>query len=392
LEAGKQATNGNERAQDLQRAEEALNRARAINPYNTDHSANLARLAQARGALGTDLGARIESYKQSATFFQHALHLSPNTAHLYVQFAQSLMEYSQMLDENNDAAGAAAQRELATQQIQTALEIDSTFCFTFAVRAQTRESWRERTTDALDAVRYAPRCGDVFYGEGLSIAVNELARASDEALEASEGTAFEQMVEAAAQANPTLEVYTTLANFYSKAGRIPEAITAIDQALEQIPATDTATSQRYKDFRFTLVELQSALNAAAATPNDPELQRALAQQWLVRGQFNFALPVLQRVAELKPDDYNARRNIALVLIATDQLDEALPQVGRAQELAPNEEKDFWQKLGSVVQNISSGNEDEAVAQLDELARAADTNDYALVSALRKLAERLKGAG
>lgn len=392
LEAGKQATNGAEQTQDLQKAEEALKRARAINPYNTDHSANLARLAQARGALGTDPGARIESYKQSAAFFQQALQLSPNTAHLYVQFAQSLMEFAQVLEENKDAAGAAAQLELAKQQLETALDIDSTFCFSYSVRAQTRTNWQERTADALEAIRNAPRCGDVFYAEGLSIAVNELARASDESLQANEGAAFEQIVAAAAQANPTLEIYTTLANFYSKAGRIPEAIAAVDHALAQIPATDTATTQRYKDFRFTLVELQSALDAVNASPNNPELQRTLAQQWIVRGQFNFALPVLKRVIELKPDDYSAHRNIALVLIATDQLEEAVQQVKRAEELAPQNEHEFWQRLSSVVQNIQSGNADAAVSQLDELAKAADKNDFALVSALRKLAENLKGAG
>jgi tetratricopeptide (TPR) repeat protein len=227
------------------------------------------------------------------------------------------------------------QRQLASRQLETALRVDPTFCLTFAIRSQTRAGWRERVDDALAAIRYAPRCGDVFFREGLTIAVHELARASDEALEANEGPAFEQLISAAAESTPTLEVYTTLANYLSKAGRIREAIAAVDRALAQIPAEDTTTSQRYKDFRFTLVQMQEALEAAQSAPNDVELQKEVARQWLARGQFDFALAAFEKVLALKPDDYAAQRNVALILIAAAKLDAAKQAITRVQPLAPD---------------------------------------------------------
>lgn len=392
LDAAKQATDANERTATLAKAQTTLDQARAINPYNTDHSANLARLAQAKGALATDPKVQSDAYKQAAVYFQQATTLSPNTAHLYDQFAQALLEYEGVLKSNGDAAGAAAQHAQAEQQIATALKVDDTFCLTYAVRSQAQTDWLARTQDALKALELAPRCGDVFYSEGLSLAVNELAQATDEALAAKQGTNFEQMITAAAGTNPTLEIYTTLANFYSKEGRIPDALAAVDKAIALIPAGDTTTSQRYKDFRFTLVNLQNALDAANAAPNQPELQRAVAEQWLARGQFDFALPAYQKVLRLSPNDYSAQRNVILILIVTDQLDEAATDLKAIQAIAPQSDQVFWQKLSGVLDGIQKGNNQAAVALLDDLAKSADTKDYALVSALRKLAEKIKAAG
>lgn len=392
LDAAKTTTDANQQADYLRRAEDTLLRARAINPYNTDHSANLARLAQARGALASDPALKIESYKQADEYFGQANRLSPNTAHLYDQHAQELLEFAGVLDENKNPERAEAIREQARAQIETALKVDGTFCLTHAVRAQAETQWRERVADALNAILYAPICGDVFYGEGLGIAVNELARASDEALKANEGAEFETVLNKAAATNPTLEIYTTLANYYSKAGKVEQAIAATDGALAHIAAEDTATQKRYQDFRFTLVELQKALDAARASPNDPEAQRAVAQQWLARGQMNFALPAFRQVLALKPDDYAAHRATALLLIATEQFGETLPELAFLEAHAPQTETELWQKLGAVLSARQSGDTNRAATILQELAKTANTQDFALVSALRKLAESLKGAG
>ena len=392
LDDAKAATDAAKRAEDLTNAEQALLRARDINPYNTDHSANLARLAQARGNLDSDPAAQIQDYKAAAEYFQQATRLSPNTVHLYDQYAQSLLDYANVLEQNKDLEDAAKARSQASEEIAHSRQLDPTFCLTYAVRAISQTNWRDRTNDALEAIRRAPQCGDVFISEGLSIAVNELAQAGNEAVAANESAAFEQTLTNAAQENPSLEVYTTLANFYSKAGRVPEAIQAIDGALAHIPPSDAATLKRYQDFRFTLVQLQNALNAAQASPNDPEAQRAVAQQWLARGQLDFALPAFERVVQLKPDDYTAQRNVALILIATDQLPRASQAITQLQPIAPSSDQVFWQRLGSILNNIQNGNANEALTQLDELAKNANLQDYALTRALQKLAEKLKATG
>jgi tetratricopeptide (TPR) repeat protein len=392
LDAAKSTTDAAERTDYLQRAEAALNRARGINPYNTDHSANLARLAQARGALATEPAAALSAYREASAYFDQATRLSPNTAHLYDQHAQALLEYARRLGETGDSEGAAQAQTRAASELNRALQVDDTFCLTFAVRALAREAWRERAEDALTAIRLAPRCGDVFIGEGLAIGVNALSLAGDEAVRAGQAADFERLVNAATATHPSLESYTALANFYSKAGRISDAIIAVDGALGQIPADDTASVQRYRDFRFTLVELDKALAAVSANPNDADARRAVATQWLARGQFDLALPAFQEVIRLKPDDYPAQRQIVLLFILTDRLGDASTQVSRVQQLAPPEDKALWRGLETVLDAIASGETTGAAAQLDALAAAADPNDYALISALRSLAERLQGTG
>jgi tetratricopeptide (TPR) repeat protein len=392
LDAAKNATDPNARAQDLQRASDALHRARAINPFNTDHSANLARLAQARGTLDVGFDAQRADFQQAAEYFAQATRISPNTAHLYDQYAQALLEYETLLQEHGDTADAAQAHAQALAQIERALQTDPTFCLTYAVRAQAQDNWRARVSDALQAVQRAPVCGDVFINEGLNIAVTALARAGDEAVQANEGAAFEQMLTDAVKTAPSLEVYTTLANYYSKAGRIPEALAAIDGALANMTNSDDSTRKRYQDFRYTLVQLQQALEAAQAAPNDAEAQRAVAQQWLARGQFNFALPAFQKVVALKPDDYSARRNIALLLIATNQLTQAAELIHQIEPSAPAQDQTLWQKLSAALTALQNGDTAQATAQIEDLAKTADKQDYALVSALRALAAKVQGAG
>ncbi|MBI4673336.1 MAG: O-antigen ligase family protein [Chloroflexi bacterium] len=392
LDAAKIQADAAARAQVLQRAVEALNVARSINPYNTDHSANLARLAQARGALDESFAAKRDAYKQASAYFDQATRLSPNTAHLYDQHAQALLEYEALLQENQDVTGAAQAHQQALAQIARALQIDPTFCLTYGMRAQAQDNWRARTGDALETLRRAPQCGDVFIGEGMAIAVNALAQAGDEALAAKEGAAFEQMLQAAVKATPSLELYTTLANYYSRAGRIPEALAAIDGALANMPQADSTTRKRYEDFRFTLVQLREALDAVQAAPNDPEAHRAVANQWLARGQIDFALPEFVKVLELKSDDYSARRNVALLLIAKDQLTQAAQSIRQLQPVAPASDQTLWQRLDLILTALSSGDTNQALTQLEELAKQADKQDYALVSALRLLATKLGAAG
>lgn len=391
LDAAKNETDAHARAQFLDKAENALLAARALNPFNTDHSANLARLAQARGMLAPDFEAQRAAYLQAAEYFTHATRLSPNTAHLFDQYAQALLEEQALLQEHGDAAEAEQARAQALTQLNHAEQIDPTFCLTYAVRAQAQNDWRARAQDALEAVRRAPACGDVFIGEGLSIAVTALARAGDEAVQANDGAAFERLLNDAVKTTPSLEVYTTLANFYSKAGRIPEAIGAVDGALANMTDRDEATRKRYQDFRFTLVQLQNALDAAQAAPNDPEAQRAVAAQWLARGQLDFARRAFERVVALRPDDYSARRNLALILIATNEFTPALQTAQTLAPIAPEADRALWQKLSAALLALQKHDTETAIGLVEELARTADKQDFALVSALRALSAKLQEA-
>lgn len=392
LDAAKYESADAARTKLLGDAEKALHTARALNPFNTDHSANLARLAQARGALASDFETQRAAYLQAFDYFEQAARLSPNTVHLFNQHAQALLEYEQLLQTHGDASGAEQARAQALAQLERAREIDPTFCLTYAVRAQAQNDWRARVTDALEAIQRAPGCGDVFINEGLSVAVAALARAGDEAKQANDGAAFEQLLRQAAQMHPSLEVYTTLANYYSQAGQIPEAIAAIDGALANMADKDDATRKRYADFRYTLVDLQNALDAARAAPNDPEAQRAVARLWVARGQLDLAQPAFERVLALMPEDYSARRNLALILLARNEFARASENIRQLARTAPAQDRDLWSKLDGALTALQNGDTAQATALVQELAKSVDKNDFALISALRALATRLQGTG
>lgn len=392
LDAAKFAPDAAQQQTYLQDAEQVLTRARELNPLNTDHSANLARLMQARAILTPNVTEKTKALKESAEYFEQATRLSPNTVHLYDQHAQALLDYQAALREQKETATADEVRADVQATLDRALQIDPTFCFTYAVRAQSAEDWHTKTTNALDALRLAPRCGDVFEGEGRSIAAQVLAAAGDQAVEAGNGAQYETLLQEAAQATPSLELYTTLANYYSKAGQIPQAVQAVNDALKYVPENDPQTRKRYEDFKFTLGELQKLTQAVAASPNDSETHRALAKLWLARGQNAFALSEFQQVLRLKPSDYEAQRNVTLLLIAGDHLPEATAALSTALPLAPATDRAFWEQLQSVVNGIQDGQTDRAFAALDQMTRTLDKNDLAAVSALRALAEKLKGAG
>jgi tetratricopeptide (TPR) repeat protein/O-antigen ligase len=66
--------------------EEALNAlrdARELNPLNTDHTANMARLYRTWGEVDSDPASKVEKLKQALTFYRQATQLSPNNAQLH---------------------------------------------------------------------------------------------------------------------------------------------------------------------------------------------------------------------------------------------------------------------------------------------------------------------
>ncbi len=70
-----------------------LTEARVINPLNTDHSANLARMWRQAGDIATDQNVKTERYQKSSQEYQMATTLSPNNAVLWNEWG-SLYLYS----------------------------------------------------------------------------------------------------------------------------------------------------------------------------------------------------------------------------------------------------------------------------------------------------------
>ncbi|MGQ9814295.1 MAG: tetratricopeptide repeat protein [Candidatus Roseilinea sp.] len=104
-------------------AEVILREARVINPLNTDHSANLARMWRQSGDIATDAQVRQQRYLNSSREYQTATTLSPNNAVLWNEWA-SLYLYA-----FNDY-------ETAMQKLDRSVSIDSRFDQTWLLRGE----------------------------------------------------------------------------------------------------------------------------------------------------------------------------------------------------------------------------------------------------------------
>jgi len=87
LNLNPQQTAGLGRNDLLQAARAVLTRAREINPLNTDHSANLARLMRRWADLTTDAAQKAKMAEQASQYYAEATNLSPNNAVLWNEWA-----------------------------------------------------------------------------------------------------------------------------------------------------------------------------------------------------------------------------------------------------------------------------------------------------------------
>ncbi|MDP2661391.1 MAG: O-antigen ligase family protein [Dehalococcoidia bacterium] len=102
----------------VQAALVALKRAQDLNPLNTDHAANLARLYRLWGEMSADASVKRDKFTQSIEYYGQATSLSPNAAHLRAEWG--LVHY---LKGENDGA---------LQQYLEALRLDQRYAPTYA--------------------------------------------------------------------------------------------------------------------------------------------------------------------------------------------------------------------------------------------------------------------
>jgi tetratricopeptide (TPR) repeat protein len=114
-----------------------------------------------------------------------------------------------------------------------------------------------------------------------------------------------------------------LGELYQTAGRMTEAITAYERA----------------------IETQPDLAAAYAT---------LGALYLEKGRPHDALQVYQQLAQLTPDDYIVHRQLALVYHELGQLDRALEEAQLALHKAPAEQQADLEKLVADLQTRGDG--------------------------------------
>jgi tetratricopeptide (TPR) repeat protein/O-antigen ligase len=115
-----------------------LEEARTINPFNTDHSANLARMWRQSADLTADATQKQQRYESSSKEYATATSLSPNNAALWNEWASLMMYNLRNLDE-------------AKVKLDRSLGLDPKFSQTYLLRS----AWNMERANAIDQTKNA---------------------------------------------------------------------------------------------------------------------------------------------------------------------------------------------------------------------------------------------
>jgi tetratricopeptide (TPR) repeat protein len=223
MEKGKREKEPEQRDAYFSKSLESLKRARELNPLNTDHTANLARLHRTWAELENSEEERKAKLQKALQYYEEAAELSPNNAQVYNEWG--LVYY------------LMGEYDKALQKYQTSLELDKEFVQTYMLMGDVyiaRKEW-DRVVDIYrEAVERDPK-----FAQGWSAI----------------GYAYSQMGEWEKAIAANKEVlamapkdYGTLKNvaiLYNEWGRPTQALTYAQRALELAPKKEKQTLESF---------------------------------------------------------------------------------------------------------------------------------------------------
>lgn len=248
LEYGRTLTDTAERDQLISQAASDLRKAQDINPLNTDHTANLARLYSLWAANTSDPAIRQERASQSEEYFSRAVVLSPNSARLWDEWALLYLNTLQLPDEGY-------------QRLTRALEIDPYYDWTYGL------------------------LGD-YYARYIAGAADIQPEAKYKALQqAAENYSQALKLAGADSASLKLNYAIALGSIYSQLGDGAQAIAAYEQALQISPnyseswRIQEALARLYAQMGDPVRALDYARQAMNTAPDDQKerLQELITQ-------------------------------------------------------------------------------------------------------------------
>jgi len=371
----------------LEETRKELEQARTLNPLNTDHSANLARLYHNWAGLTTDQYEHEAKINQSLKYYEQATSLSPNTAHLFHewglvymtirQFDQALEKFQQSLTLDPKFAQpyfSAGDVYFNTKQLEQAAEMyekglalnpnitqawsflgviyaqqgrhDEAISATLKVlerRPQDFDALKNltllyRDTGQLDqALAYARAAAEARPDHApIHQLLGELYRAAKD-LPAAEA-AYRQALELDPQDVNSL---WGIAMVYWDGGRLEEAIAQLESA-RQLAPNNVQVQQALGDLYIRTANWQKSIEAyeavLAAKPNNVQVRSALAHAYAQAGRLEEAVAQTLQVLDVTPDDFLSRKNLALLYQQLGRIDEALVEAEKALELAPDNER------------------------------------------------------
>jgi tetratricopeptide (TPR) repeat protein len=255
-------------------ARAVLLRARDINPLNTDHSANLARLYRSWADIQADPAQKAKYLDQSSKYYTGATRLSPHNAILWNEWA--LVELAQG---NLDGA---------QQKLAESLKLDDRFDQTFMLLGQLYTSQQD-SSKAIEAFQKAievqPKFQDAYLALGETfLKQNDLDSAAK---------VYQQ---ALVQMPNSVQVQSLLAYVYAQQGKIPEAIQA-NLNLVKLAPNDPSVWNTHKNLAILyqqIGDMQAAINearlAASQAPTAPTDYRAQLNDYVAQLRAQLAPP------------------------------------------------------------------------------------------------------
>lgn len=245
LEYGKTITDAGQRDSMIRQAEADLQTAQKINPLNTDHTANLARLYSLWASYSSDTTDRVQKGEISSNYFKDALDLSPNSARLWDEWALLYLNVLQKPDE-------------AYQRLSHSLQVDPSYYFTYGLfgdyygrTARQETDPQKKQNDLQDAV--------VNYTKAMSLPISGDPQAMFNYAVSLAGTqallgnfeqsiqAYQQAVQVAPEGAEVWRVEEVLANLYAQLGDKTNALMHAQNALTQAPSDQKTRIQTLID-------------------------------------------------------------------------------------------------------------------------------------------------
>ena len=335
-----------------------LERALELNPLNTDHSANLARLHRTWAEASSDPTQREEELKKALAYYKQALSLSPHNAQLWNEWGmtyalagdheQALEKYLHSLELDSeyeqtylllgDLYMKQGDLEKAAENYQRALEIKPDLIqahlalgYIYAQQGELEKAVAEN----LEVARKSPK--DLNSHKNLALLYNQLgerekalaeARRAWELAPKDQKPGLEELikqlggrVETSSGTNPELQAYLTQGQEYLREEKWAEAMEVYSKALQ-------------------------------LDPNSVQAHSALGYIYAKQGKLEKAVQENLIVVQMAPQDYNSHKNLALLYNQLGQLDKALAEATLAEKLAPPDQKqaleDFIVKLHQQI--------------------------------------------
>ncbi|NLE76830.1 MAG: tetratricopeptide repeat protein [Chloroflexi bacterium] len=326
----------------IEESERILRRAQELNPLNTDHTANLARLYQVWAQLAADEQTRQERFDQSLAYFQQATTLSPHNAQLFNEWGQTLQ--------------IMGLTEEARQRYQQSLALDDEYHITYWLLGQMAMS----QNDLAGA--------ETMLGRALEIEPDYAqARSALGVIYARQGRVQEAMEENLRVLAKTPNDYIShrnLAYLYMQTGQLADAQGYAWAATNLAPNQDATMMNDLvleiaqalypdRDWNRLAVLLQQARAALDGQRWDQAIQfyqealvlepdllpalNGLGNAYAQKGRYDLSVQANERVRTLAPQAYLSHRNLAVLFRAQGRLSEALAAAEDALPLSPGSE-------------------------------------------------------